>query len=371
MDNVVRIFVFAGQSNMSGKTAVDAFPDAEEVQSHIYYSHEFSQSRFGPEYGFVRTLEANGAEDYVILKSALPGSSITPNRPFDIPDWHPDSVGELYDTLLAGYADLVAEIIANGDTPVLEGFYWDQGGADRKYTAEYADNLNYFFESLHEDLGAFDTFFRSGNHATREDVIDDLKVVTEIQAQFILGNDDVFHVSNQGFTHIDGLHFDASSQYISGKGMADAYLGIPDFVLPGDVFIQEKFFGTAADDIIFGTPGDDILKGRLGNDTIFGDAGNDILFGGLGDDYLFDSIGNDIVLPGAGDDTIMLGDGRDRVIYNIPSASNGHDDLFGYDPTEDVLVFHVPVEVKAVNGKLEIFHEDHNFLTIHDADTLL
>lgn len=107
-----------------------------------------------------------------------------------------------------------------------------------------------------------------------------------------------------------------------------------------DNAINERIFGTAADDYLPGADGNDILKGGAGNDSLYGEAGNDILDGGSGVDHMEGGAGNDTFIvdnvldhthehPDEGTDTVrasvsfVLDDDVENLILTGTSAIGG------------------------------------------------
>lgn len=327
--NEVKIFIFAGQSNMYGKQVAETFFDSAEVKEKIYYSYTRPANRaemgvdveneanFGPEYGFIKTLQANGVDNFTILKTAWAGSSITQERPFGFPDWHPDSEAELFEIMVNDYWTLTEKIIEDGGVPVLEGFFWSQGGGDRKYLDTYEENLTYFFDRLQEELQQrIDVYFLDETHATEEHLIEELNGVREIQHKYSAEHDNVTLFETEPYSFVDGLHFDASSQYDMGALLARDVLarhheedGDIMYEAPENVFFdgdnQNFYVGTSEDEIVFGFEGDDLLDGNDGIDHLIGDGGNDTLYGRNGDDYLHGGVGDNILYGGLGNDTLL------------------------------------------------------------------
>ncbi len=346
----VSIFIFAGQSNMYGKVSPNTFADSAQIKDKIYLSYTKPSTRtddgldpdneanIGPEYGFIKTLEANGVDNFAILKTAWSGSSITQDRPNDLPDWHPDSTDELFAHMVQDYWTLVQQVIDAGGVPVLEGFYWSQGGGDRKYLDTYESNLNYFFDQLQVELQQrIDMVFLDETHPDDPGLQAELQGVRDIQHKFAAERDNVTLFETEPYTHVDGLHFDASSQYDMGVKLAQAFLTRNDSELSASDLKQAEniwfddtaadlFVGSGADELAFGFKGDDRLDGRGGNDRLIGDAGNDTLFGRNGDDYLDGGIGTNRLYGGAGDDELL---GRFGTLQGFGGA--GDDSLTGWN----------------------------------------
>lgn len=82
--------------------------------------------------------------------------------------------------------------------------------------------------------------------------------------------------------------------------------------------------GTNGDERYYGTAGDDIMRGLGGNDKFIAGDGNDRLNGDDGNDHLIGEGGNDLIYGGRGNDRLEGGDGDD-LIY----GHNDNDTIFG------------------------------------------
>jgi Ca2+-binding RTX toxin-like protein len=105
---------------------------------------------------------------------------------------------------------------------------------------------------------------------------------------------------------------------------------------------NDKFTGSAGNDLLRSYSGDDRIDGRAGADSLFGGAGNDSIVGGEGASYLrgedgddslvggndFDDMhgnkGDDTLTAGAGADWVVGGQGNDRLL-----AGDGDDIVYG------------------------------------------
>ncbi|MEO9464297.1 calcium-binding protein, partial [Sulfitobacter pontiacus] len=234
-------------------------------------------------------------------------------------------------------------IIADGGVPVLEAIMWSQGGGDRKYLDTYEANLNYFYDQLQVELQQqIDMYFLDETHATEEHLIEELDGVREIQHKFSEERDTVTLVRTKPYTFVDGLHFDASSQYDMGNKLALDVLqkahgedGDMMLVSPENIFFDgdndNVFVGTDENELALGFEGDDVLDGHGGDDHLIGDGGNDTLYGRGGDDYLDGGVGQNTLYGGFGNDTLI---GRFGSITGNGGA--GNDVLVGWS-LDDVL----------------------------------
>ena len=173
-DEVTRVFLFAGQSNMVGADAhaerIDEFPmfrGAGAEQSDVLYSYilgngdEASQGwvplqplrSFGPEVTFARRVKQQVRGPIAIIKSAVGGTTVA----FD---WNPDAPDKgqkLYPRTLRLIRESLAELDQRGVRYRLEGVMWHQGEndmLDRNLCKQYADGLTKLIARLRLDLKA-------------------------------------------------------------------------------------------------------------------------------------------------------------------------------------------------------------------------
>ncbi|MBD3881831.1 hypothetical protein IFO70_08700 [Phormidium tenue FACHB-886] len=101
---------------------------------------------------------------------------------------------------------------------------------------------------------------------------------------------------------------------------------------------DDRLSGSNGNDVLFGGDGIDILAGGNNQDLLYGEAGDDQLNGGNGGDTLDGGVGVDALLGGSGDDTLVGGDGadtltgeagRDRFVYTGNVFANGTPALAG------------------------------------------
>ncbi len=175
-DEVTRVFLFAGQSNMVGADAhaeqIDNFPEfrgAGATQDQVLYSYimgsgdEASQgwrslqplSSFGPELTFARMVTRQTQSPIAIIKSAVGGTTVA----FD---WNPDAPDKgqkLYPRTLQLIRESLQALDQRGIRYRLEGVMWHQGEndmLDRTLYKQYAEGLTKLIARLREDLNAPD-----------------------------------------------------------------------------------------------------------------------------------------------------------------------------------------------------------------------
>ena len=171
-DEVTRVFVFAGQSNMEGADSrvadVQRFPPfrgVEEPQGDVPFWYVLGREdkarsegwvalrpvrgMVGPELSFAREVTRRTDAPVAIIKVAAGGTHLGG-------DWNPDEPSgfEMYPLLLA----TVREALADLDGPHrLEGLMWHQGENDmfkEEYMANYGANLANFLGKVRRDLEA-------------------------------------------------------------------------------------------------------------------------------------------------------------------------------------------------------------------------
>lgn len=171
-EELTRVFIFAGQSNMVGADAdakhIDDYPDfrgAGEPQNEILYSYTLGNGdeaskgwvplkplrSFGPEVTFGRSVKRNAPFPIAIIKSAVGGTTVA----FD---WNPDAPEKgrkLYPRTLQLIRDSLAELDRRGVRYQLEAVMWHQGEndmLDRNLYKQYADGLTKLIAQLRVDL---------------------------------------------------------------------------------------------------------------------------------------------------------------------------------------------------------------------------
>ena len=156
----VRVFILAGQSNMTGTgLASELPPSLVDPQSDVRYSwrvrtstthasNEWGELRhfagaspvgvsYGPELSFGRQMaDAFPADDIAILKISANGTSLTNH-------WDPVT-GDVYESMFDYADDALAQLADDGLNPIVEAFVWVQGSGDARSldtAIAYEDNL--------------------------------------------------------------------------------------------------------------------------------------------------------------------------------------------------------------------------------------
>jgi hypothetical protein len=187
-NKTVRVFIFAGQSNMVGSDSkvddIQRFPPfvgLEGAQTDVKFSYCIGRENrmksdgwvdlqpvnnvVGPELSFARKVSQNIDAPIAIIKCAAGGTHLGG-------DWNPDKPEgfEMYPLAL----DLVRSSLAQLDSQEIayriEGFMWHQGENDmfnEEYMANYGKNLANFLARWRSDLKTPDLKFYIGELCTK------------------------------------------------------------------------------------------------------------------------------------------------------------------------------------------------------------
>ncbi|NQU25504.1 MAG: hypothetical protein HQ567_29825 [Candidatus Nealsonbacteria bacterium] len=173
-DEELRIFIFAGQSNMVGSDSKDSLVDnhppfrgAAEQQPDVRFSYNLGPDKrsdgwvamqpvdqvFGPEMTFVRKLKKHANYPIAIIKDAWGGTTL-------VNDWNPagpDEGKKLYSRLIEQVAARLKELDAQGIKYRIEAMMWHQGENDmfnKEGIETYEQNLRNFIASIRKDFKA-------------------------------------------------------------------------------------------------------------------------------------------------------------------------------------------------------------------------
>ena len=146
-DDELRVFIFAGQSNMVGSDSKDSLVDnhppfkgAAEQQKDIRFSYNLGPDKssdgwvamkpvdhvFGPEMTFARKLKKHAKYPIAIIKDAWGGTTL-------VNDWNPDgpdSGKKLYSRLMKQVAARLKDLDDKGIKYRIEAMMWHQGEND-------------------------------------------------------------------------------------------------------------------------------------------------------------------------------------------------------------------------------------------------
>ncbi len=184
----VRVFIFAGQSNMVGSDSrlkdVKRFPPfvgLDAPQEKVMFSYNLGREEkrtsngwvalqpvdkvVGPELSFGRRVAEVTKAPIAIIKCAAGGTHLGG-------DWNPDTPTgfALYPIALKLVRDSLAELDRKGIKYRLEGFMWHQGENDmfdKVFKPNYGANLRNFLASWRRDLNAPKLKFYIGELSTK------------------------------------------------------------------------------------------------------------------------------------------------------------------------------------------------------------
>lgn len=253
-DEVTRVFIFAGQSNMVGADAqterIDEFPafrGAGAEQPDVLYSYilgngdEASKGwgplkplqSFGPEVTFARRVKQQVKAPIAIIKSAVGGTTVA----FD---WNPDAPEngqKLYPRTLKLVRESLADLDRRGIRYRLEGVMWHQGEndmLDRTLYNQYAAGLSKVISRFREDLKAPELKWYLAEVSEKGiwgmDHRSNLGILRQQQEQVLKADPLVrwvptshlaFEVMGSGQPH---YHYGTQGQLQLGEAFADAYL---------------------------------------------------------------------------------------------------------------------------------------------------
>jgi hypothetical protein len=187
-DKTLRVFIFAGQSNMVGSDSraedIALFPPflgleqpqkdvkffycigrEEKLESDGWVALQPVDGVVGPELSFARRVGENIRAPIAIIKCAAGGTHLGG-------DWNPDQPSgfELYPLTLSRIRTALADLERRKIAYRIEGFCWHQGENDMfddGYMADYAKNLANFIACWRRDLAVPDLRFYIGELCTK------------------------------------------------------------------------------------------------------------------------------------------------------------------------------------------------------------
>ena len=256
-DTTVRVFIFAGQSNMVGadSRAQDIqlyapFAGLDQPQERVKFSYcigreDKAQSEgwsalqpvhgmVGPELSFARRVARHVDAPLAIVKIAAGGTSLCG-------DWNPDEPSgfKLYPLALQRVRAALAELERTKTRYRVEGFMWHQGENDMfdaACRAGYARNLANFAACWRRDLGLPELRFYIGELCTKTvwgmDHRVEMHALGEGQQAYVAGDPLARFVrTSQVGVEIGGdgglhYHYGTLGQLEHGVNYADAYLEV-------------------------------------------------------------------------------------------------------------------------------------------------
>ena len=271
----LRVFIFAGQSNMVGTHSraadIQRFPPfagLDQPQKNILFSYNLGREKketsngwigmqptgdyFGPELSFARRVSQNIEAPIAVIKCASGGTALGD-------DWNPDEPSgfKLYPLALDLVRSSLAELDRKQIAYRIEGFMWHQGENDmfnRTFKPIYAKNLTNFIASWRRDLRTPDLRFYIGELCTKTiwgmDNRENMHAIRTAQkavadadplSEYIPTSHDAVEIGGDEGLH---YHYGTLGQLEHGVNYADAYLRtirkLPDTVRPLKVWPYSK-----------------------------------------------------------------------------------------------------------------------------------
>lgn len=251
----VRVFIFAGQSNMVGSDSkakdINRFPPFAGLdlpQDKVLFSYNIGREEkltskgwvalqpvdevVGPELSFARRVSQEVKAPIAIIKCAAGGTTLGA-------DWNPDDPGgfKLYPLALQLIQSSLAELDRRQIAYRIEGFIWHQGENDmfsKEFKPNYGKNLKNFLASWRRDLKTPNLKFYIGelctktiwgmdNRANMYAIRAGQKAVTDSDplAEYIPTSHDAVEIGGGAGLH---YHYGTLGQLEQGVNYADAYL---------------------------------------------------------------------------------------------------------------------------------------------------
>lgn len=251
----VRVFIFAGQSNMVGSDSkaedIGRFPPfagLDAPQDRVRFSYCIGREEkltskgwvalqpvnhlVGPELSFARRVSREIDAPIAIIKCAAGGTTLGG-------DWNPDEPSgfRLYPLALQWVRSSLAELDRDNVPYRIEGFLWHQGENDmfdKAFKSTYGRNLKNFLACWRRDLRSPELRFYIGEHCTKTiwgmDNRDNMyairagqKAVTDNDpwAEYVPTSHNAVEIGGEEGLH---YHYGTLGQLEHGVNYADAYL---------------------------------------------------------------------------------------------------------------------------------------------------
>ena len=251
----LRVFIFAGQSNMVGTHSkvvdIQRFPPfagLDKPQKNVLFAYKLGREKmetsdgwidmqptrdyFGPELSFARRVSQNIEAPIAIIKVASGGTTLGK-------DWNPDLPDgfKLYPLALDHVRASLAELDKKKIGYRIEGFMWHQGENDmfdKAFKPAYAANLKNFIACWRRDLKLPNLRFYLGELCTKTiwgmDNRDNMLAIRTAQkavveadplTDYISTSHDAVEIGGEAGLH---YHYGTLGQLEHGVNHADAYL---------------------------------------------------------------------------------------------------------------------------------------------------
>ena len=251
----LRVFIFAGQSNMVGSDSkakdIRLFPPfagLEAPQDKVLFSYNIGREEkrtsrgwvalqpvdgiVGPELSFAGSVSKQIKAPIAIIKCAAGGTTLGA-------DWDPDNPSgfKLYPLALQLIQSSLAELDRKRVAYRIEGFMWHQGENDmfdKEFRPNYGRNLKNFLASWRRDLKTPNLKFYIGELCTKtvwgmdnrlnmDAIRSGQKAVTDTDplAEYIPTSQDAVEIGGGAGLH---YHYGTLGQLEHGANYADAYL---------------------------------------------------------------------------------------------------------------------------------------------------
>jgi len=359
---------------------------------------------FGPELSFGASIaEATGSNNQIALIKVSRGGTNLRN------DWRADTtvddgpdepIGFLYRALLEEVTTRLADLEADGFTPIVRGFVWHQGESDSNQVSGYADRFVAFVEGVRAEFGDDIPFVLGELSRTRlasPPFNDNLPTV-------VASAPGLSFVSSEGLTTPadDTTHFDADGQIELGQRYAAAFPAVesdpgendPGENDPGENDPGENEPPLPDSPVVFdfrtnGGDGGAFGADPAGTDFDPSEAGDTVTVGGLTATIVdvtsleYDLSGplplatGRILSSAAGDGVETNVSGQDALGINNPSIGNTDFDLIGdgndsadFNPGETV-TFTFDHAVQFTEIELESVLPDDSFDVLVDGVPVL
>ena len=252
---IVRVFIFAGQSNMVGSdsraTDIKRFPPfvgLDLPQDRVLFSYNLGREEkrtsngwvalqpvgdvVGPELSFARKVAQVTKAPIAIIKCAAGGTNLGA-------DWNPDDPQgfKLYPLALQLVQSSLAELDRKKVAYRIEGFMWHQGENDmfeKEFKPRYGENLKNFFAKWRRDLKTPNLKFYVGELCTKTvwgmDNRENMYAIRTGQKAAIASDGKAEYIpTSHGAVEVGGgaglhYHYGTLGQLEHGVNYADAYL---------------------------------------------------------------------------------------------------------------------------------------------------